>query len=155
MCSHTPEPKEKYFRLFRCSWLLVVKIRLHNFIVTPLFSYCSVKIVKQWPTCHRTNVCFSSFRILRSVLCRQLTWIHPLLPQPQLEYRSELAALHSEEVFGCFQKLMQLILSLTVHLMYIWNNVFEHYCGVICKINKQWQKRLYHAVTIVIVLRKL
>jgi len=60
-----------------------------------------------------------------------------------------------EEVFGCFQKLMQLILSLTVHVMYIWNNVFEHYCGVICKINKQWQKRLYHAVTIVIVLSPL
>ena len=39
--------------------------------------------------------------------------------------------------------------------MFIWNNVFEHYCGVICKINKQWQKRLYHAVTIVIVLSPL
>ena len=54
-----------------------------------------------------------------------------------------------------FQKLVELMLSLTTHIMYISNNVFKRCCGAICKVNKQQQEGIHLFISSVIVLAKL
>ena len=58
-------------------------------------------------------------------------------------------------LFGCFQKLVQLILSLTIHRMYIGKNVLKRCRGAIGKVNEQRQERIHLFITSVTVLHKL
>ena len=50
---------------------------------------------------------------------------------------------------------MQLILSLTIHIMYIGNNVLKHCGGEFGKVNEQRQERIHLFITSVIVLHTL
>ena len=58
------------------------------------------------------------------------------------------------KVFGWFQKLVQLILSLTIHIMYLGNNVLKRCRGAIGKVKDQRQERIHFFITSVIVLHK-
>ena len=53
------------------------------------------------------------------------------------------------------RKLVQLILSLTIHIMYIGNNVLKRCRGAIGKVNEQRQERIHLFITSVIVLHIL
>ena len=48
---------------------------------------------------------------------------------------------------------MNLLLNLTVQVVHSCDNVPESWYGAIRKVHKQWNKRLYHLVTSVMVLK--